>query len=165
MTKQRMIALVLCLVAVVAVIGACVAYPPTPTADDTRGVAGPVEFRQVRVLNDLFVNDDATISGGLSVTGDVDLDGGNYPIENASANQIIEFGATGAITSTAVTPVAITTVTAYGCSVNSPVAGAELCYAQTASGVLTFTITGAQATPVAITTPHAAGASFWVGGN
>ena len=78
MTTKRLIALLLCLLVFVGIVAACVAYPPTPTAtSDTRGVAGPVEFRQVRVLNDLTVDGDATVSGGLSVTGDVDLNSGN----------------------------------------------------------------------------------------
>lgn len=113
----------------------------------------------------MTVNGDATVGGDATLTGDLSLNGGNYPIENASANQIVEFGATGAINETVVTPVAITTVTAYGCTVNSPSAAAQLCYSVESGGVLTFTIMNAGATPAAIVTPHAAGASFWIGGN
>ena len=87
----------------------------------------------------MTVNGDATVGGDATLTGDLSLNGGNYPIENASANQIVEFGATGAINETVVTPVAITTVTAYGCTVNSPSAAAQLCYSVESGGVLCAT--------------------------
>lgn len=164
-TRTKWTGLAIVLLLAFGALAACVAYPPTPAPTDAGRGLQPVDFQRLRVLNDLTVNGDATVGGDATLTGDLSLNGGNYPIENASANRIVEFGATGAISETVVTPVAITTVTAYGCTVNSPSAAAQLCYSVESGGVLTFTIMNAGATPAAIVTPHAAGASFWIGGN
>lgn len=125
--------------------------------EETRAGFRPIQMRALNVAQDLTVGGDTTLTGGLAV-------GAGYPVENPTTGQIVEFGATGAISETVVTPVAITTVEAYGCTVNSPSAAAQLCYSVESGGVITFTIMNAGATPAAIATPHAAGASFWIGG-
>lgn len=129
--------------------------------------AQSVNLTRVRAL---LVTNDAQFNGDVRVGGNVQIDGsaqvgGRYPIGNAANGQIIEFGATGAFTETVVTPVAISTVTAVGCNVNSPSAAAQVCYAVRSGRVITLTIVNSAVTPVAITTPHAAGASFWIGGD
>lgn len=86
------------------------------------------------------------------------------PIGNANNGQIIEFGQTNAITTTVITPVAISTVTAYGCQIKTPaVANAWYCgMAIGATNNITITTYEIDATPVA--TP-AKGVTWWVGGN
>lgn len=137
--------------------------------DGSRSLSRPVQLRDVRILQNLDVDGDATVGDDLTVTGDVAAGslgvGAGYALENPAAGRIIEFGVTGAISTTAVTPVAISTVTAYGCTVNSPSAAAQLCYSVHSGGIITFTIYNAAATPAAISTPHAAGASYWIGGS
>lgn len=138
--------------------------------EETRAGVRPIQMRALNVAQDLGVGGDTDLTGDLAVGGDLALTGGlaigaGYPVENPTSGRIVEFGATGAISSTAVTPVAITTVEAFGCTVNSPTAAAQLCYAVESGGVITFTIMSAAATPAAIVTPHAAGASFWIGGS
>ncbi len=104
---------------------------------------------------------DIELTGSLLYSTDgADL----YPLGNAGDRRVIEFGATGAISSTVVTLAAIATVTAYGSAVNDPTAAAQLCYAEAASGVVTFTVYNSAATPAAVQTPHAAGASYWIAG-
>lgn len=112
----------------------------------------------------IIVTNDAAVGGNLTLGGDMSV-GVGHPVENPNAGTIIEIGATGAVAAKAVTPVAITTVTAYGCTVNSPTGAAQLCYAVKSGAVITFTIMNSAVTPVAIVTPHAAGASYWIGGN
>lgn len=140
-------------------------------AEEPSRAAGNVEqVRALRVLNDADVGGTLDVTGNTTVGGALDITGNpSYgsldlrPVGNAANGLIYEVGALGAITTTVVTPVAITTVTAYGCNVSDPTAAARECWAVESGGVLTFTIYGAQATPVAITTPHAA--SYWVAGN
>lgn len=132
--------------------------------EDVRGFR-PVQVRALNVAQDLGVGNNVTIGGAMDITGwpsygDDDL----RPIGNASNGQVIEFGATGAITQTVMTPVAISTVTAAGCTVNSPSAAAQLCYTSISGKTVTFRIYNAAATPAAISTPHASGASYWIGG-
>lgn len=117
---------------------------------------------------------DVDLPAGASNFSDIELTGSMlyntsgtdlYPLGNATNARIMEFGATGAISVTAVTPVAITTVTAYGCNVNSPTGAANKCGAAKSGGTVTFTVYNSAVTPVAVVTPHAAGASFWIAGN
>lgn len=137
--------------------------------EGSRALTRPVQFRSVNVAQDLTVGGDTTVGGDatvgddLTVTGDIGV-GAGFPLENGTAGRILEFGATGAISVTAVTPVAITTVTAYGCNVKTPTAAAQYCGATISGNTLTFTIYNSAVTPVAVVTPHAAGASFWIGG-
>ena len=163
-----LLAVVVALVLVAALIAACQVAQPT---EEPAGIGG-----RTQVIRPLIVENDARVDRNLAVAGDVAVGdgltvsgalgvGAGYVLENPSEGRIVEFGATGAITSTAITPVAISTVTAYGCTVNNPSAAAQLCYAQSASGIITMTIYNAAATPAPITTPRAAGASFWIGGN
>lgn len=71
---------------------------------------------------------------------------------------IVEIGANTAITSTSVTPSAVTTVTAYGCQVTSPaMAGAWECVSSISGNTLTFQHLEPDKTPVV--TP--VGASTW----
>ena len=133
--------------------------------DETRGGFRPVQLRALNVAQDLSVGNNVTVGGAMDLAGwpsygDDDL----RPIGNASNGQVVEFGATGAITQTVMTPVAISTVTAAGCTVNSPSAAAQLCYTSISGKTVTFRIYNAAATPAAITTPHATGASYWIGG-
>lgn len=126
--------------------------------DETRAGFRPIQMRALNVAQDLGVGGDLTLDGTLAVDS-------LYPVVNPSDDQVIEFGATGAISVTAITPVAVTTVTAAGCNVNSPSAAAQLCYTERSGNVITFTLYSAAATPAAIVTPHAAGASYWVAGS
>ena len=161
-SKNVALALVVAVVLILALVAACQVAQPT---EEPAGIGGRTQvIRALIVENDARVDGTLTGSGDLVVGGDLAV-GAGYALENPSEGRIVEFGATGAITSTSITPVAISTVTAYGCTVNSPSAAAQLCYAQRASGIITFTIYNAAATPAAITTPHAAGASYWLGGN
>lgn len=96
-------------------------------------------------------------------TGAVLYGGDDYPVGNPVSGKLYEFGATGNITSTVITPVAITTVTAYGCNVRAPaVANAWSCGASLSGRSLTLTTYELDATPVA--TP-AKGVSWWIAGN
>ena len=142
--KQRNLIIIVLLSALVLLIGVA---------------AGP----NTAVFKALIVQNDATVGGNLTLGGDM-AQGAGYPVENPDAGLIFEIGATGAFTRTVITPSAITTVEAYGCTVNSPSAAAQQCYGVRSGRTITFTIVNSAVTPVAITTPHAAGASFWVGG-
>lgn len=126
--------------------------------DEASRSAGNTEvLRGLRVLNDAVVGGALEVGGDLTVGTD-----GRYPVENAAANQIYEFGATGAISTTVVTPVAITTVTAYGCQVVNPAIAAWHCGVNIgASNNITLTVYNLSATPVA--TPKAA--TFWIAGD
>lgn len=150
-------------------------------------VAGPVEFRQVRVLSDLTVDGDATVGDDFTITDDLAVTGaatvgetlgvtgaadfastlqygtGNlYPVGNSTSGKIFEFGITDAITETSITPVAITTVEAYGCQVADPaVAAAWYCGVSLNGTTLTMTTYEIDATPVA--TP-ASPVTYWIAG-
>lgn len=126
--------------------------------EETRAGFRPIKMRALDVAQDLTVGGDTTLTGDLAV-------GAGYPVENPASGQIVEFGATGAISTTAVTPVAISTVEAFGCTVNGPTAAAQLCNSVRSGNVITFTIYNSAVTPAAIVTPHAAGASYWIGGS
>lgn len=128
--------------------------------EETRAGFRPIQVRALNVAQDLGVGGNVDIDGALTLGGD-----GLYPLGNPADGGVIEFGATGAISTTAITPVAISTVTAAGCNVNSPSAAAQLCYTVRSGNVITFTIYNSLPTPAAIVTPHASGASFWVAGN
>lgn len=139
--------------------------------EDTRAGFRPVQIRALNVAQDMGVGGALSVTGNTTIGGAMDVTGWpSYgsadlrPIGNASNGNIIEFGATGAITQTVMTPVAISTVTAAGCSVNGPSAAAQLCYTSISGKTVTFRIYNAAATPAAISTPHANGASYWIGG-
>jgi hypothetical protein len=106
----------------------------------------------------------ATFSGAVDIAGNpsygaLDL----RPVGNAANGKIYEFGVTGVVTGTVITPVAITTVTAYGCQVNSPaVASAWSCGTSLSGRALTIRSYEIDATPVA--TP-AKSMSWWIAGN
>lgn len=126
---------------------------PIPEAPDDAFIdtVRPVQFRSVHVQQDL------SISGSLSVDG-------MYPALSVSDGSVLEVGATGAISRTAVTPAAIATVEAFGCQVRSPAVAAWHCGVQLGAGNrITMTIYNLAATPVV--TPHAAGASYWMAGS
>lgn len=136
---------------VVALLALLLVMTNTPTPDP--GMEQPAaasNFTDIELSGSMLYNTDGT-----------DL----YPLGNAVNRRIMEFGATGAISVTAVTPVAISTVTAYGCNVNSPTGAANKCGVSKSGNTLTFTIYNSAVTPVAVVTPHAAGASFWIAGN
>lgn len=124
------------------------------------GAEGDTNLTNLVLSGDLTVGDDAVISGDLQYGTD-----STYPLGSDASGQLYEFGATGAISVTAVTPVAISTVTAFGCNVNSPTGAANKCGAVSSGGTITFTVYNSAVTPVAVVTPHAAGASFWIAGN
>lgn len=106
----------------------------------------------------------ATFAGAVDIAGNpsygtLDL----RPVGNAANGKIYEFGVTGVVTGTVITPVAITTVTAYGCQVNSPaVASAWNCGTSLSGRNLTIRSYEIDATPVA--TP-AKSMSWWIAGN
>lgn len=106
----------------------------------------------------------ATFAGAVDIAGNpsygaLDL----RPVGNAANGKIYEFGTTGVVTGTVITPVAITTVTAYGCQVNSPaVANAWNCGTSLSGRTLTIRSYEIDATPVA--TP-AKSMSWWIAGN
>lgn len=96
-------------------------------------------------------------------TGAVLYGGNDYPVGNPASGKLFEFGATGNITQTVITPVAITTVTAYGCDVVNPaVANAWSCGVSISGRNITLRTYEIDATPVA--TP-AKGVNFWIAGN
>lgn len=98
-------------------------------------------------------------------TGAVLYNGSSYPLGNPVDGRKIEFGRTGNVMSAVVTPVAVTTVTAFGCNVVNPVvAGAWTCGANIGSTRnITFTLYNLAATPVA--TAAAKPVNFWIAGN
>lgn len=162
---RTMVGVAVVLLAVLAlVLVACQPAPLVQPVQPQTGDDAGIDREDTRSYNAACYREQQT--GNFVCAGVDDATfGGLYPALNATAGQMVEFGSTGAAAAKAVTPVAITTVTAYGCTVNSPTAAAQLCYAVESGGVLTFTIMSAAATPAAIVTPHAAGASFWIGGN
>lgn len=146
--------------------------PEAPVEEPAGAAIRPVQFRSVNVAQDLTVGGASDVTGNLTVGGAVDIAGNpSYgsldlrPVGNPANGKIIEFGATGAITVTAMTPVAITTVTAFGCNVRSPTGAAQICGASLSGKTVTFTIYNSALTPVPIATPHSTGASYWIAGN
>ena len=146
--------------------------PEAPVEEPAGAAIRPVQFRSVNVAQDMSVGGALAVTGNTTIGGAVDIAGNpSYgaldlrPVGNPANGKILEFGATGAITVTAMTPVAITTVTAFGCNVRSPSAAAQVCGASLSGKTLTFTIYNSAVTPVAISTPHSTGASYWIAGN
>lgn len=106
----------------------------------------------------------ATFAGAVDVAGWPSYGTGDLrPVGNAANGKIYEFGTTAAITNVSITPVAITTVTAFGCQVSDPaVANAWSCGASLSGKTVTLTAYEIDATPVA--TP-AKPVTYWIAGN
>lgn len=156
--KKGLIGWALVVVAIVAAAFLGVRFPiPEAPEDVVADTVRPVQFRSVHVQQDLSVGGDVSVDGSLALDG-------MYPALSVNGGSVLEVGATGAISRTAVVPMAIATVEAFGCQVRSPAVAAWHCGVQIGAGNrITMTIYNLAATPIA--TPHAAGANYWVAGS
>ncbi len=141
------------------------------TAPTSVGTATPAAIIDSSGVSALFeVRDSATPQFRVLNGGNVQVSAaGDYPVENAVAGREYAFGATGNIMSATVVPTlhALSTVTAYGCSVKAPVfsaSGAWSCGAAIGgSNQITLTLYNFAGTPVP--TANARPASWWASGN
>ena len=100
-TRTKWTGLAIVLLLAFGALAACVAYPPTPTPTDASRGLQPVDFQRFRVLNDLTVNGDATVSGTFTgdVTGDVTGDlTGNVILEGSTFTATAPLTITGVLT-------------------------------------------------------------------
>jgi len=100
----------------------------------------------------------------LELAGDITFNGGVYPVGTGASGLLYEAGRRANVTKAAITPMAISTVEAYGCTVVNPVAtGGWHCGAQIGAGNrITMTVYNLAATPVP--TAQVRDVNFWVSG-